>query len=475
MNRLPSFVGPSYQSQSPIADAERCVNFYPEQIEGQQKIVLYPTPGVSAFSSLATSPVRGMFTQGDRVFTVADAVIYELFSDGTNIARASGLTNDGTPVTISSNGDGGGELFITSGGKGFIYDLAGNTLTQVLNPSHFGGYVDGYFISLNITNARFEISDLFDGTTWGASAYSQRTAAPDPWKALIANKRDLWLFGTHTSEVWYNAGQNATTPFAPISGALTHFGIAAPYSVALLSGGPVWLSQSEAGAGIVVRANGYQAERISTHALEFALSRYSTIADAVGWVYQDQGHSFYILSFETAGATWVYDAATGMWHERGSWNTTSMQFDEWRVRWHTYAFGAHLVGDRAAGGIYRLSVQAATEVDGTGIRRMRRTPHVSNVGTRVFFRTLQAELETGVGLNSGQGSAPALMLKWSDDYGRTWGNEHWVTAGAIGAYRTRAVWRRLGWSRARVYELTVSDPVPWRLVDAFVEVEGSAH
>jgi hypothetical protein len=51
------------------------------------------------------------------------------------------------------------------------------------------------------------------------------------------------------------------------------------------------------------------------------------------------------------------------------------------------------------------------------------------------------------------------MLRWSNDGGSTWSNEHWRTIGKIGRYRDRAIWRRLGMARDRVFEVSISDPV----------------
>jgi hypothetical protein len=66
--------------------------------------------------------------------------------------------------------------------------------------------------------------------------------------------------------------------------------------------------------------------------------------------------------------------------------------------------------------------------------------------------------ETGVLVNL----APQFMLRWSDDGGHTWSNEHWAGGGAVGAYNTRIFWRRLGMTlklRDRVYELSGTDPI----------------
>lgn len=109
------------------------------------------------------------------------------------------------------------------------------------------------------------------------------------------------------------------------------------------------------------------------------------------------------------------------------------------------------------------------------IRRVRRAPVVQQDDQWIFHKDFQLDLKTGIGLDGAtttQGHDPQVMLRWSNNGGRTWSNEHWVSAGKIGQYRRRALWRRLGRARNRVYELTVSDPVAWQIVAAYLAVEG---
>jgi hypothetical protein len=64
-----------------------------------------------------------------------------------------------------------------------------------------------------------------------------------------------------------------------------------------------------------------------------------------------------------------------------------------------------------------------------------------------------------------------MMLRWSDDGGKTWSSEHWRDMGAIGEYARRVIWRRLGQSFNRVYEVVISDPVKRVIIDAWADVE----
>lgn len=344
------------------------------------------------------------------------------------------------------------------------------------------GFSDGYFLALDTTTSTLRLSDLEDGTVWPALMVAQRSTAADRWVSMVIAHREVWLFGSQTSEPWYNSGD--LFPFTPISGALIEQGTAAMSSPCVVDNTPIWLTQNPNGGRMVVRASGYLPTRISTHAVEFALQGYTTVSDAVGWTYQDQGHSFYVLSFPTEAVTWVYDCATNMWHERGTWDTSACDFVALRHQTHCYAFGKHLVGDRVTGVVSEQRIDFTSDVLGLPLRRVRQTPHLCNEQTWIFYSSAQLDLESGLGVYPAvvpEGEiqqpnyGPQVMLQWSDDGGHTWSNEHWTSAGPRGHYRQRVIWRRLGRSRDRVFRVSVSDPIPWRLNQFYATAEGEAR
>lgn len=468
--QFPGFIGPSYQSQSKNADDEKLVNFYVEYLEStgaKGRMALYPTPGFSPRITPSPAEGRTLFSQDGRCFAVIGFAFYEVFGDDTLILRGT-VASDAHPATISSNGDGGQQLFITSGGMSYCFDLATNTLTEIVGlTAHVGAYLDGFFLALDTTTSTLRQSNLYDGTTWPLVQSAQRTAGADRWVGMAVIHREIWLFGSETSEVWYNAGTFPFT-FAPRGDAFMEQGCGAAFSVAHVNESLIWFSRNVQGGGMALRAGGYTPQRISTHAVEFQWSQYSRTDDAEAFAYQDQGHTFYVLTFPTADATWAFDDATGLWLELGYWDTALARFRAWKPRSHALAFGRHLVVDRALGIISEMSIEHFTEADGAAIRRVRRAPHLSTELKRISYAGgFQLDMQVGIGLTTGQGSDPQVMLRFSDDGGWTFGNEHWQKAGPIGKYTTRVFWTRLGAARDRVFEVAVSDPVPWRIVSAF--------
>jgi hypothetical protein len=88
---------------------------------------------------------------------------------------------------------------------------------------------------------------------------------------------------------------------------------------------------------------------------------------------------------------------------------------------------------------------------------------------------LEFILEAGVGLLSGQGSDPKIILDWSDDGGHTWSNARYLSIGGIGEYGYRCLAHHLGTSRNRVFRVRASDPVKFVLLEAYAYVEELLH
>lgn len=482
--KWPSFIGPSYTARSVQADCERTVNMYLEKIEspdGRFPWALYSAPGIGTAGSVSLSPGRAHFAQDGREFAVIGYGFYEIASDGTATLRAS-LENDGLPATISSSGDAGGELFITSGGVGYCYTLATNAITTVLaSGANIGAYLGGYFLSLNTTTSTLRISDYLDGLTWDPTQVALRASAGDKWVSMLVVHDEIWLAGSQTSEIWRHYGtQSPAYPFvfAPVPGAAIEEGIGAAFSFARVDSTPIWLNASEQGQGKVLRGNGYGVPiRISNHAVEAAIASYDTVDDAVACSFQYEGHSFYILTFPTEDHTWVYDQTSGQWVEWLYWDVANAVWKGYRPMFHAMAFGEHRMLDRSTGTFYTLSPTVYTDAGGAALRRLRRAPFPSTDDARVFVSEFQLTTQVGIGLSTGQGSDPQAMLRVSRDYGHTWGNEHWTTLGAIGAYLTRVVWSRLGAFRGArgVFEVVVSDPVPFSIVGASVDAQKGRH
>lgn len=339
---------------------------------------------------------------------------------------------------------------------------SGPVLWYALPPvtARTGTFLDGYFIVAPADSKQFFFSASYDGKVWNPLEFSVKESYPDNISAIYSDHQELWVFGTHHSiEVWRNEGDpDAAGGFRRDPGAAIHCALVAPWSPCSLASGLHFLGGDTRGRIVAYRAQGFQPVRVSTHAVEQAWNSYETVWDAYGFTYIDQGHQYWVLNFQTADATWVYDMASQMWHERAHWDGSA--FHKHRGRCHAYAFDRHLVGDHTTGQIYEMS-HAFYDDDGAPIRRVRQAPHIQAEQNRVFSHKLQLELEI-------TGTAPAVALDWSDDDGATFTAPRPRPPSISGAKKGRVIWRRLGSSRDRIYRVTISDPVKVAIADAFL-------
>lgn len=585
------FIGGSYQSQSPAVDPQWLMNLYPEIVEsgnGKNKVVLYPSPGTKNYKTLPQNgPVRGLVTIQGRTFAPIGGKLYEITAVGDPTDRGN-ISSDSAMVSLA----GGPSYFLFASNQiGYWYRLSDNTLTSlgtggganfVAIPT-MTAWSDGYFIML-LDDGRFQLSKLNDPTTpWDATQVSGVSVLSDIAISVLADHREVWFFSARGTAVYYNSG-GALFPYDVVPGGFIEAGIAARYSAVKLDNSIFWLGADERGQGMVWRAQGYTPQRVSDHAIEYAMSQYSTITDAIAYAFQDQGHSFYHLYFPTAKASWRFDVATNKWHQAGYWRTDTGKYEAHHSQCHTFNFGKHLVGDWNSGNVYDMSIAYSND-DGNPKRWVRRGPILCNELKRLFIKQITVDVETGLGpqpplteqqvtgdppsaapliladangvkwqivpnpdgtldtrkvtsgtaqtvkLASSTGAAswsvtvttagilkttavanasyasyllfsgaslgvsvggalqltypyvpatttvaraPRMTLRTSSDGAHTWTDRGQRDCGQAGEYLTRVQWNRLGSGRSFVAEISGSDPVPFRIADAYIEYDAGA-
>lgn len=438
------------------------VNLFPELVQegGKEPGFLTRAPGLRLLATVGTGPIRGLWAYGGSGYVVSGNQLYKL--DTLFAATLIGTVGGTGQVSMADNGT---QLFIACNGPSWVYDSTTNLVSQITDVDFPGaktvGYLDGYFVFNPPTTQQIWVTQLFDGFDIDALDFASAEGAPDGIAGIIVDHREVWALGVNTVEVWYNAG-NPDFPLSRIEGAFNEIGCAAVYSIAKADNGVFWLGADARGRGIVYRATGYTGQRISTHAVEWHIQSYGDISDAVGYTYQQDGHTFYVLTFPSASKTWVFDIATEAWHERAGFSGGS--FTRHRSNCQMAFSNENVVGDYQNGKIYAfdMGVYADDSEVQKWLRSWRALPTGKNDLKRSVHHSLQIDMETGVGLVSGQGSDPQIVLRWSDDAGHTWSNNHLLRIGRIGEYGYRVIQRRLGMTmklRDRVYEISGTDPV----------------
>jgi hypothetical protein len=535
-------LGSSYVARSVNAADARMVNLFPEIIPegGKEPGFLNRAPGLRFLANMGDGPIRGMWQFGGYGYAVSGETLYKIDTiwNTTAIGTVSGSSG---PVSMSDNGT---QMFIACNGPSFIYNSLTLEFKQIDDPDFPGavtvGYLNGYFVFNEPNSQRLWITQLLDGTSIDPLDFASAEGSPDGLVSVLIDHREAWLFGTNSVEVWYDSG-GADFPLSPVQGAFNEVGCIAPFSVAKLDNGIFWLGADARGQGIVYRANGYTAQRVSTHAVEWQIQQYGNMTDAIAYTYQQDGHAFYVLIFPSANTTWVYDVATSLWHERAAFINGS--FTRHRSNCQMSFSNEIVVGDHELGNIYAfdLNVFSDSGAPQKWLRSWRALPTGTNDLKRSAHHSLQLDAETGavddsfttpvviidvsvpneyllaengdflvweyetlsslltengdiivqedgslmyinglapttggkILIEQGQETATALdpqvMLRWSDDGGHTWSNQHWRSMGLVGQWGRRVIWRRLGMTlklRDRVYEVSGTDPIKIAIMGA---------
>lgn len=412
-------------------------------------------------------PFGGGIAVGDSIFFVHRGTLWEVNNTGLQTNRGTLNTSSGR-VDMAYNGS---QIGIVDGTNMYCYTVA-TTAFMVVTSGLFANpisitYQDSYFICNFRNSQRFQISAQNDGTTWDALDFASAEAAPDRVVRVLDDHGEIVLCGETTIEYWGNSGAQ-DFPYSNIRGATSEFGLAAPWSLTKFNDSLAGLMKNRMGQVQVMMAVGHSLQKISSFELDSIINGYVSVADATAFSYLLGGHPMYQINFPSAGKSWLYDGSTQMWSPLETGLDGQRHLAEICIDY----LNKPRVTDYANGNVYILDANAYTD-NGTPIARELIGKHLMKDYKKTEVFRLQVDFETGVGLVSGQGSDPQAMLQVSKDNGHTWGNEMWTTAGQIGTYLTRVIWRRLGTARDWLFKFRITDPVKVVITGASVDVNPS--
>lgn len=453
MSVVPLF-GFGQHGKSLTVTAQRHLNLYAEIQPEREKaaFVFYGTPGSTLRTTFGDTPVRGWIAIDNMVYLVHRGSLWSLNNAGTTV-------NLGTLNTLTGRVDmayDGTKILIVDGTNGYTLTVSTSTFAQIASAFPNGAntctWLDGQFV-VDAGDASDQFFTSADGTTWDALDFASAESAPDGLVRVFQSNGEILLLGTRTTEPWGNVGASDFS-FAAVKGGISEFGLAARWSLTQFNSSVAGVMKNENGQCQVMFLNGYVWKPISSQELDSIINRYSTVADATAFAYMLGGHPMLQVNFPSANASWLYDMSTQLWSQL----EYGLEGDRHRGDMQLNFLGKTLIADYEDGNIYDLAPDTYTDND---------TPIAREIIGRHFFRDedpitideLYVDMETGVGIASGQGSDPMAMMQYSIDGGRTWSAELWAEIGMMGKYLMQVIWRRLGIGYDFVFKIRITDPI----------------
>jgi len=454
----------SSEVRSGVVSIERLTNLYAEKSpeNAKSQISLYGTPGLKSWTTIGSGPCRGVIYMNNRIYVVTGSELYSI--DWQKNTKLIGSVGGNGNVRMTENGT---HIGIATSGPAYA---ANESEIIALPEQGLNGatYQDGYGIFTQQGTQFFWITGVDDMTTIGGTDFSSADRLSDYVTGCISDHGQVYLFKERSTEVWWNSG-NAAFPFERTPEGFFEVGCVASGSIAKAGNSVLWLGRDEAGGIAVYATSGGPPEKISTHAIDKALASVNSPSSASGFVYRQEGHTFYILGFSDMCVS--YNMSTGLWNHL----ETDGLGGRWRGNGHAFAFDKNLVGDYSGNTIYELDLDTYTDNAGTLAREIITPPIDSDTFISVMHQ-FRIDMEPGTGIATGQGSDPQIMLQWTDDAGASWSNEQWIGIGAVGERKWRALFSSMGQFRNRSIKLRISDPVKVAFLSpAYASIERRAQ
>lgn len=485
MQPIPLF-GSGLTAYSPYVSRQQRLNcFFEIRPDGDKNnIIVRGTPGLTAWIALPSEPIRGWHVVSNVLYVVCGLLLVKVTTNGT--ITTLGSLNAASTGNVDMD-DNGVQLLIVDGLAGYIYTIVTGSYAQpALNAAgSFGAitdanfpngttsvtFLDGRLIVAKPNTRQFYVSESYDGTGWtnvfSLPTFGTKDNNSDLLVTVSALNGVLILFGQQSIEFWQNVG-TSPLPFGRVSGATRNMGIAAQYSLTYIDDIQMFLGQSLYGGSVeVTMQQGFNLQRVSTDDIDNLIRDFTVWQDAIGFGYVLDGHKMYQLTFPTAQRSFLYDISTNFWSElQSGLALQARHMANFGISFNTFNY----VSDTTTGTIYQLDQHAYTD-NGDPIKRQVASRHISQGGNRFAIDEVYLDLETGMGLQYGQGSDPQIVLQVSKDGGRTFGVERWRSMGKVGQYKSpRVMWNRLGAAQDFVFLWTMTEPVKFTVVGGSVSV-----
>lgn len=455
-----NLIGPTDQVHSVQQDAQLTQNYYVYLSENGP--ALQGTPGSQNFSDpVSLAAARGSHVFNEELYVLSGTTLEKVAEDGV---RTTIGTIPGSGFSIIR--DDGTDMFIVTEGKVYRFNTSLTDVSSGNFESPNGvAYINRQFI-YDGTGNRYGVSDVGDGSIIIPDNYGEAESDADKLLRTYVFGERLRLMGAETIEIQWNSGEGSP-PFEKVDGAIAQKGLGAVYSVAQTDKFMYFLGDDLN----IYQMLGNQVENIASPGISKDINEMSDASDAIGFSFNLEGQDFYYITFATGNKSYLYAEVTGIW----STMTFGVNGDRHLASSYAKVYKKHLFVDRRNGRVleWKLSLN---EDNGEVIQRRRVLARIDGEmlgapGKRLLMSSIEFQMQKGMGLPSGQGSDPILMIEMSFDGGQSWDTIQNERTGEAGEFDGKVKEDNMHSFYEASARITQSDPVISNIRGASIDLK----
>jgi len=287
---------------------------------------LVPAAGYQIVSELARhAEGRAIFTSTryNHMIAVIGNKVYAI-TNNLFISEVGSISSFNGDVYIDENN--ANQIAICDQSSIYIYNWLTGAFTKATLPANASdgsafvpGYItyqDGRFIAASIGKPIWRLSDVGNGLSWPADAQHEGTFQTKP-DNVVATQRVpgggnlLYVFGSTVTEIWQDVGFQLF-PYQRNSSVNIDYGCLNPATIAYNDTIVVWLAANEKSGPMIAYSTGGSIKKISTDGIDFKFTKLKNPANSYGFLFRQDGHLLYQITFPDDNLTYVYDFNTQM-------------------------------------------------------------------------------------------------------------------------------------------------------------------
>lgn len=376
---------------------------------------------------------RGLYssTLFDHMIAVVNNEV-KIISSSLGIATIGTLSTSSGDVYFAENAN--SQIAISDGENYYVYNYALETFALVdigFSPGYLtaqGGYI--FAVVNNSSQVRY--SNVNDALTWDVR--NANSLGNDIAIGVIALGQLVYIIGSKFSRISRNLG-TAVNPFKIDSSVNILYGTVNRNSIASGFDMLVWFGYNESSNGTILMSTGGTPRIISTPGIDYIISQLTNPNDCSAFIFQEDGHIFYQITWTKDNLTLVYDFTSNSFLY-----ATDESLNQHIAKDVVHFDGSYYFISFTDSYLYQLS-STITTYSGNIIPRIRICPPIREPDFS-YWRTRQVQVIA----EQGQSATPMhIDMSISRDGGVTFGNAIRKDLGALANRRALTRWWQLGW------------------------------